>query len=92
MYLIETTEIYRVDSEDEAKELVEEAKRTSTVAKYSCVYKEKKAKGEIIILGIASQLQKNGMMKKNLAEQLKCLMVYHVLMIVRGKNENKTSF
>lgn len=48
MYLIETTEIYRVDSEDEAKELVEEAKRTSTVAKYSCVYKEKKAKGEIV--------------------------------------------
>ena len=36
--------------------------------------------------------QKNGMKKKNLVAQLKCLMVYHVLMIVRGKNENKTSF
>ena len=36
-YLIETTEIYRVESEDDAKELVEEAKRTSTVAKYSCI-------------------------------------------------------
>lgn len=47
-YLIETTEIYRVDTENDAKELVEEAKRTSTVAKYSCVYKEKKAKGEVI--------------------------------------------
>lgn len=47
-YLIETTEIYRVESEDDAKELVEEAKRTSTVAKYSCVYKEKKAKGEVV--------------------------------------------
>ena len=47
-YLIETTEIYRVESEDDAKELVEEAKRTSTVAKYSCIYKEKKAKGEVV--------------------------------------------
>ena len=47
-YLIETTEIYRVESEDDAKELVEEAKRTSTVAKYSCVYKEKKVKGEVV--------------------------------------------
>ena len=47
-YLIETTEIYRVESEDDAKELVEEAKRTSTVAQYSCIYKEKKAKGEVV--------------------------------------------
>ena len=47
-YLSETTEIYRVESEDDAKELVEEAKRTSTVAKYSCIYKEKKAKGEVV--------------------------------------------
>ena len=48
MYLIETTEIYRVDSEDEAKELIEGAKCTSTVAKYSCIYKEKKTKGEVV--------------------------------------------
>lgn len=47
-YLIETTEIYRVESEDDAKELVEAAKRSSTVSKYSCVYKEKKQKGEVI--------------------------------------------
>ena len=47
-YLIETTEIYRVESEDDAKELVEEAKRTSTVSKYSCVYKEKKVNGEVV--------------------------------------------
>ena len=47
-YLIETTEIYRVESEDDAKELVEEAKRTRHVAKYSCIYKEKKAKGEVV--------------------------------------------
>lgn len=47
-YLVETTEIYRVESEADAKDLVEEAKRKSTVSKYSCVYKEKKAKGEVI--------------------------------------------
>lgn len=47
-YLIETTEIYRVDTENGAKELVEDAKRTSIVSKYSCVYKEKKQKGEIV--------------------------------------------
>ena len=47
-YLIETTEIYRVESEDDAKELVEEAKRTSTAPKYSCVYKEKTVKGEVV--------------------------------------------
>lgn len=47
-YLIETTEIYRVDNEDEAKVVVEEAKRTSTVSKYNCVYKSRKQKGEIV--------------------------------------------
>lgn len=47
-YLIETTEVYRVDSEDEAKVVVEEAKRKSTVVKYNCAYKCKKQKGEIV--------------------------------------------
>lgn len=47
-YLIETTEVYRVDSEDEAKVVVENAKKTSSVVKYNCVYKEKKAKGEVV--------------------------------------------
>ena len=47
-YLIETTEVYRVDSEDEAKVVVEQAKKTSSVVKYNCVYKEKKAKGEVV--------------------------------------------
>ena len=41
-YLIETTEAYRVDSEDEAKVVVEEAKRKSTVVKYNCAYKCRK--------------------------------------------------
>lgn len=47
-YLIETTEVYRCDSEDEAKTLIEEAKRTSVLKKYNCVAKEKKQKGEVI--------------------------------------------
>ena len=47
-YLIETTEVYRVDNEDEAKVVVEEAKKSSTVSKYNCVYKSKKQKGEIV--------------------------------------------
>ena len=47
-YLIETTEEYRVDSEDEAKVVVENAKKTSSVVKYNCVYKEKKSKGEVV--------------------------------------------
>lgn len=47
-YLIETTEIYRVETEDEAKTVVEQAKKTSTVVKYNCTYKEKKAKGEVV--------------------------------------------
>lgn len=47
-YLIETTEIYRVDSESEAKTLIEKAKKSSIVSKYSCVHKEKKQKGEVV--------------------------------------------
>lgn len=47
-YLIDTTEVYRCDSENEAKAVIEEAKRTSSVAKYNCVYKERKQKGEVI--------------------------------------------
>ena len=47
-YLIETTEVYRVDSEDEAKAIIEKAKKTSTLVKYNCAYKERKQKGEVV--------------------------------------------
>lgn len=47
-YLIETTEVYRCDTEDEAKMLIEDAKRTSVLKKYNCVAKEKKQKGEVV--------------------------------------------
>lgn len=49
-YLTIVTETYRVDSEDEASRLIEEAKKSNqyTLAKYSSVYKERKQKGEVI--------------------------------------------
>lgn len=49
-YLIKTQEQWRVDSESEAKALIEEAKneKTSILAKYSSEYKEQKVKGEVV--------------------------------------------
>lgn len=49
-YLIKTTEEHRADSEAEAAELIAAAKADGryTLAKYSSVKKERKAKGEII--------------------------------------------
>jgi hypothetical protein len=49
-YLIQTTEVYRVDSESEAKALIEEAKAesVSNLKKYNCEYKNQKQKGEIV--------------------------------------------
>ena len=49
-YLITVTETYRVDTEEEAARLIEEAKdnNTYTLSKYSSVHKERKQKGEII--------------------------------------------
>ena len=49
-YLTIVTETYRVDSEDEASRLIEEAKKSNqyTLAKYSSIYKERKQKGEVI--------------------------------------------
>ena len=49
-YLINTTEIYRVGSEEEAAILIENAKKESgyTLSKYSTQYKERKQKGEVI--------------------------------------------
>ena len=49
-YLLETTENYRVDSEAEAKELIENAKAGGNyiLKKYSSQYKERKQKGEVV--------------------------------------------
>lgn len=47
-YLTDVTEVYRVDSEAEADQLLETAKASGVLNKYSCIYKERKQKGEII--------------------------------------------
>ena len=49
-FLVSTTEVFRVDTDEEAKGLIEEAKRSSMfeLGKYSSEFKVKKQKGEII--------------------------------------------
>lgn len=49
-YLIKTTEVYRCDSEQEAKDLIEEAKKNLvyTVTKNSSEIKTLKQKGETV--------------------------------------------
>lgn len=49
-YLLTTTEVYRVDSENEAKKMIEEAKEDNhfILKKYTSEYKERKQKGEVI--------------------------------------------
>lgn len=49
-YLVSATEVYRVDNEESAAALIDDAKAETKyiLAKYSSVKKEKKAKGEIV--------------------------------------------
>lgn len=49
-YLCKTVETYRVDTEEEAKKLIEDNKQSNMfeLIKYSSEYKVVKAKGEII--------------------------------------------
>ena len=49
-YLINTSEVYRVDSENSAKQLIEDAKNDTKfiLLKYTSEYKERKLKGEVI--------------------------------------------
>lgn len=54
--LLSTTDVYRVDSEEEAKALIEEIKEEANendyiVDSYSSTRKEKKKKGEVIAEG-----------------------------------------
>lgn len=48
-YLIKTTEQYRVESEEAAKNFIEEQKKNNNyeIVKYSSEYKDRKIKGEI---------------------------------------------
>lgn len=49
-FLVETVESYRVDTEKEVAELLDEAKKDDRfiLNKYDCVKKEKTAKGEVV--------------------------------------------
>ena len=49
-YLLNVVETYRVDTEEESEELINEAKSDGSfeLTKYNCEHKEKKSKGEII--------------------------------------------
>ncbi len=49
-YLVSTVETYRVDTEAEATNAIEEAKNDSsyTLSKYTSEHKERKSKGEVI--------------------------------------------
>ena len=69
-YLIDTTEIYRVDSEAEADQLLEIAKASGVLNKYSCVYKERKQKGEIIDSWYRVTLNKKFTDEKNPTTQI----------------------
>lgn len=59
--LLSTVETYRVDTEGEAKALIEEVKAEAddySVTNYSSTYKEKKKKGEVITTGYAVKVTK----------------------------------
>ena len=49
-YLVSTTETYRVDTEAEATQAIEEAKADNTyvLGKYTSEHKERRAKGEVV--------------------------------------------
>ena len=49
-YLITNTEVYRVETEEEAELLINEAKADSkyVLTKYNCEKKERKQKGEVV--------------------------------------------
>lgn len=61
--LLNTVETFRVDTEEEAKELIEEVKDGAAdggyiVTNYNTTYKEKKAKGELVADGYAVRVTK----------------------------------
>lgn len=49
-YLVNVTEVYRVDSETEVEQLIADAKADDSfnLVKYNREYKQKKAKGEVV--------------------------------------------
>lgn len=49
-YLVKVTEVYRVDTEEEVDQLIEEAKKDKRyeLTEYSRVQRERKEKGEVV--------------------------------------------
>ena len=49
-YICQVTEVYRCDTESEAKQLIESSKHQKyyELKKYNCEFKERKSKGEVI--------------------------------------------
>lgn len=49
-YLLNVTEVYRVDTESEAIKFIDEARQDNrfTLKKHSSVYRERKQKGEVV--------------------------------------------
>lgn len=72
VYLVKTTEMYRCDSEDEAKNLIEEAKhgKTFTLTKYNSEIKETKSKGEVIDSWYRVSLTKQFNMEKEPSDMI----------------------
>lgn len=58
-YLLSVVETYRVATEDDANDLIERAKSTGLLVKYSCVYKERKQKGDVVDSWYRVTLTKN---------------------------------
>lgn len=46
-FLIKSTEVYRIDSESEANNFIDQQKKKYEVSKYSSELKERKIKGEV---------------------------------------------
>ena len=46
-FLIRSTEVYRIDSESEANNFIDQQKKKYEVSKYSSELKERKIKGEV---------------------------------------------
>lgn len=51
-FLIRSTEVYRIDSESEANNFIDQQKKKYEVSKYSSELKERKIKEKLLILGI----------------------------------------
>ena len=59
-HLLNIVETYRADTEEEAQDLIQEAKEDNSfeLIKYKCEYKEKKSKNEVIDVAYVVSLTK----------------------------------